>query len=77
MASVLGFPSGGMEYLPKIHWVHSFVSSVGLDRGHSEPGPVLMTGDMVTENPAVALKVDRKARDMKGHLELRALPVLG
>lgn len=75
--SVLRFPSGGLECLPKIPWVHSFVSSVDLDRGYSEPGPVLMTGDTVTETQLLPLTVDRKDRDMKGHLELRAQSVFG
>lgn len=45
-----------------------------MDRSHSEPGPVLMTGDM--RDPTVALKVDRKDSDINGHLKLKALPVL-
>lgn len=38
---------------------------------------MLMTGDTVTETQLLPLTVDRKDRDMKGHLELRAQSVFG
>lgn len=55
--------------LPKTHWVHSFISNVGLgltafacmDRGRSGLGPVLMMGNMVTETQLLPLSYIKDA----------------
>lgn len=79
-SSALGFPSGGMECLPKTHCKHRcFQYGLGtqsavtcVDRGHSQPGPMLMRRNVVNRDPTVTLNVERKDRETNGHGKLKS-----